>query len=83
MNYKVKNGKCVKKNLTFIYIIVGVFLFILIIILIFMVKRKLQKKSLSEKPIDDISRELKEGNENEMMENNKDKINPNTPINSE
>ena len=47
------------------------------------VKRKLQKKSLSEKPIDDISRELKEGNENEMMENNKDKINPNTPINSE
>ena len=83
MNYKVKDGKCVKKNLTFIYIIVGVFLFILIIILIFMVKRKLQKKSLSEKPIDDISRELKEGNENEMMENNKDKINPNTPINSE
>ena len=32
-----------------------------------MVKRKLQKKSLSQKPIDDISRELKEGNERDKI----------------
>ena len=67
-NYKLENGKCIKRNFIYIYVIAGVVgLIIILLIILFIYKRR--QKSRDSIITDEITNNLSKENTKELMDN--------------